>query len=152
MKRNLPMKTKDILAEKGTRVITVQETLLLVDVVSMFFADRIGSVVVVNDHNEVIGIVAPNDVLRAIHHHPEYITTITVSEIMTRNIIVVTPEDDIDKLMSIMTKNRIRHLPVIDKGRLTGLVSIGDVVKAQTTMQEVKISYLTDYIEGKYPG
>ena len=152
MKRNLRMKTKDILAEKGTRVITVQETLLLVDVVSMFFADRIGSVVVVNDHNEVIGIVAPNDVLRAIHHHPEYITTITVSEIMTRNIIVVTPEDDIDKLMSIMTKNRIRHLPVIDKGRLTGLVSIGDVVKAQTTMQEVKISYLTDYIEGKYPG
>ncbi len=152
MKRNLPMKTKDILAEKGTRVITVQETLLLVDVVSMFFADRIGSVVVVNDHNEVIGIVAPNDVLRAIHHHPEYITTITVSEIMTRNIIVVTPEDDIDKLMSIMTKNRIRHLPVIDKGRLTGLVSIGDVVKAQTTMQEVKINYLTDYIEGKYPG
>ena len=152
MKGNLRMKTKDILAEKGTRVITVQETLLLVDVVSMFFADRIGSVVVVNDHNEVIGIVAPNDVLRAIHHHPEYITTITVSEIMTRNIIVVTPEDDIDKLMSIMTKNRIRHLPVIDKGRLTGLVSIGDVVKAQTTMQEVKISYLTDYIEGKYPG
>ncbi len=146
------MKTKDILAEKGTRVITVQETLLLVDVVSMFFADRIGSVVVVNDHNEVIGIVAPNDVLRAIHHHPEYITTITVSEIMTRNIIVVTPEDDIDKLMSIMTKNRIRHLPVIDKGRLTGLVSIGDVVKAQTSMQEVKINYLTDYIEGKYPG
>ncbi len=146
------MKTKDILAEKGTRVITVQETLLLVDVVSMFFADRIGSLVVVNDHNEVIGIVAPNDVLRAIHHHPEYITTITVSEIMTRNIIVVTPEDDIDTLMSIMTKNRIRHLPVIDKGRLTGLVSIGDVVKAQTTMQEVKINYLTDYIEGKYPG
>ena len=71
---------------------------------------------------------------------------------MTRNIIVVTPEDDIDKLMSIMTKNRIRHLPVIDKGRLTGLVSIGDVVKAQTSMQEVKINYLTDYIEGKYPG
>ncbi len=152
IKRNLRMKTKDILAEKGTRVITVRETLLLVDVVSMFFADRIGSVVVVNDHNEVIGIVAPNDVLRAIHHHPEYITTITVSEIMTRNIIVVTPEDDIDKLMAIMTKNRIRHLPVIDKGSLTGLVSIGDVVKAQTSMQEVKISYLTDYIEGKYPG
>ncbi|MGA7278436.1 MAG: CBS domain-containing protein [Desulfocapsaceae bacterium] len=146
------MKTKDILAEKGTHVVTVKETLLLADVVSMFLNNHIGSVVVVNNFDEVIGIVAPNDVLKAIQHHPEYITSITVSEVMTRNIIVVTPEDDIDDLMTIMTQNRIRHLPVIDKGELRGLLSIGDVVKAKTTMRDVEISYLTDYIEGKYPG
>ena len=146
------MKTKDILAEKGTHVATIEETLLLSDVVSMFFADRIGSVVVVNKFNEVIGIVAPNDVLEAIHHHPEYIKTVTVSEIMTRDLIVVTPEDDIDTLMTIMTNNRIRHLPVIDKGSLTGLVSIGDVVKAKSNLQDVEIRYLTDYLSGKYPG
>ena len=146
------MKTKDILAEKGTHVVTVKETLLLADVVSMFLNNHIGSVVVVNNFDEVIGIVAPNDVLKAIQHHPEYITTITVSEVMTRNIIVVTPEDYIDDLMTIMTQNRIRHLPVIDGGELKGLLSIGDVVKAKTTMRDVEISYLTDYIEGKYPG
>jgi CBS domain-containing protein len=146
------MKTKDILAEKGTHVVTVKETLLLADVVSMFLNNHIGSVVVVNNFDEVIGIVAPNDVLKAIQHHPEYITSITVSEVMTRNIIVVTPEDDIDDLMTIMTQNRIRHLPVIDRGELRGLLSIGDVVKAKTTMRDVEISYLTDYIEGKYPG
>jgi CBS domain-containing protein len=146
------MKTKDILAEKGTHVVTVKETLLLADVVSMFLNNHIGSVVVVNNFDEVIGIVAPNDVLKAIQHHPEYITSITVSEVMTRNIIVVTPEDDIDDLMTIMTQNRIRHLPVIDGGELKGLLSIGDVVKAKTTMRDVEISYLTDYIEGKYPG
>lgn len=146
------MKTKDILAEKGTHVVTVKETLLLADVVSMFLNNHIGSVVVVNNFDEVIGIVAPNDVLKAIQHHPEYITSITVSEVMTRNIIVVTPEDDIDDLMTIMTQNRIRHLPVIDKGELRCLLSIGDVVKAKTTMRDVEISYLTDYIEGKYPG
>lgn len=146
------MKTKDILAEKGTRVITIQETLLLVDVVAMFLANRIASVVVVNNHEEVIGIVAPNDVLKAIHNHPEFITKITVSEIMTRDIIVVTPDDDVDQLMSIMTENRIRHLPVIDRGELVGLVSIGDVVKAKSTVHDVHIRYLTDYIEGKYPG
>jgi CBS domain-containing protein len=145
------MNTKDILAEKGTRVIKVQETLLLVDVLSMFVANRIGSVIVVNDHDEVIGIVAPMDVLKAIHHHPEYITTITVSEVMTRDIIFVTPEDNVDQLMTIMTENRIRHLPVIDKGELTGLVSIGDVVKAKSTVHDVEIRYLRDYIEGKYP-
>ncbi len=146
------MKTKDILAEKGNQVITVQETLLLVDVVSMFLDDRIGSVVVVNNHDEIIGIVAPNDVLKAIRHHPEYIPTITVSEIMTRNIIVVTPEDSVEQLMSIMTNNRIRHLPVIDKGEMTGLVSIGDVIKAKSSIHDVEIRYLTDYIQGKYPG
>ncbi|MBU1568368.1 MAG: CBS domain-containing protein [Proteobacteria bacterium] len=146
------MKTKDILAEKGSQVVTVRETLLVVDVVSMFLDDRIGSVVVVNNYDEIIGIVAPNDVLKATRQHPEYITTITVSEIMTRNIIVVTPEDDIDQLMMIMTERRIRHLPVIDKGRLVGLVSIGDVVKAKSTGKDVEIRYLTDYIEGKYPG
>lgn len=146
------MKTKDILAEKGTRVIKVKETLLLVDVVSMFISNRIGSLVVVNDHDEVIGIVAPNDVLKAIHHHPEYITTVTVSEIMIRDIIVVTPEDDVDRLMTIMTEGRIRHLPVIDKGELAGLVSIGDVVKAKMTVHDVEIRHLKDYIEGKYPG
>ena len=146
------MKTKDVLAEKGTKVTTVKETLLLADVVKIFLEDQIGSVVVVNDFDEVIGIVAPNDVLKAIQHHPEYITSITISEVMTRNIIVVTPDDDIDDLMTIMTQNRIRHLPVIDKGELTGLLSIGDVVKAKTTERDVEISYLTDYIEGKYPG
>ena len=71
---------------------------------------------------------------------------------MTRDIIVVTPEEDIDKLMTIMTEGRIRHLPVIDKGDLVGLVSIGDVVKAKTTVWDVEIRHLTDYIEGKYPG
>lgn len=146
------MKTKDILAEKGTEVTTVRETLLLVDVVAMFVGQRIGSVVVVNDHDEIIGIVAPNDVLKAIRHHPEYLTTITVSDVMTRDIIVVTPEDDIDQLMTIMTENRIRHLPVIDRGGLAGLVSIGDVVKAKTTVWDVEIRHLNDYIEGRYPG
>ena len=146
------MKTKDILAEKGSRVVTVEETLHLVDVVSMFLNQQIGSVVVVNKHDEVIGIVAPNDALKAMLDHPEFITKITVSEVMTRNIIVVTPEDGIDELMTIMTKNRIRHLPVIDKGSLVGLVSIGDVVKAKSTIQDVEIHYLKDYIEGRYPG
>ncbi len=146
------MKTKDILAEKGAHVVTAQETLLLTDAVSMFLKNHVGSVVVVNNHDEIIGIVAPNDVLKAIDRHPEHITNITISEIMTRNIIVVNPEDNVDELMAIMTENRIRHLPVIDRGKLAGLVSIGDVVKAKSTIQEVEISYLTDYIEGKYPG
>lgn len=143
------MKTKEILAEKGTRVITIQETALLIDAVSMFMINQIGCVIVANNRNEIIGLVSPTDVFKAIHHHPEYLTTITVSEIMTRDIIVVTPEDEVDDLMTIMTKNRIRHLPVIDKGDLIGLISIGDLVKAKTSGWDVEIHYLTDYIKGE---
>lgn len=146
------MKTRDILAQKGTDIFKVKETLLLIDVVSMFVNHRVGSLIVVNDHDEVIGIVAHNDVLKAIHHHPEYITSVTVSEVMSRDVIVVTPEDDVDQLMTIMTENRIRHLPVIERGEFVGIVSIGDVVKAKTTIHDVQIKHLNDYIEGRYPG
>ncbi|MCG6929384.1 MAG: CBS domain-containing protein [Desulfofustis sp.] len=143
------MKTQDILAEKGTRVITVEETVLLVDAVSMMMINQIGCLIVTNNRNEAIGLVSPTDVFRAIHHHPEYLTTITVSEIMTRNIIVVTPEDDVDDLMAIMTESKIRHLPVIERGSLVGLISIGDLVRAKINVWDVEIHYLTDYIEGK---
>lgn len=146
------MKTKEILAQKGTEIHKVKETMLLIDVVSMFVTHRVGSLIVTNNYDEVIGIVAHNDVLKAIHNHPDYITTVTVSEVMSRDVIVVTPEDDIDTLMTVMTENRIRHLPVIDKGAFVGIISIGDVVKAKTTIHDVQIQYLNDYIEGKYPG
>jgi CBS domain-containing protein len=66
-------------------------------------------------------------------------------------VIVAGPDEEIDRLMAIMTENRIRHIPIIDGSKMIGLISIGDVVKAQLTVHEVQISYLKDYIEGKYP-
>ena len=146
------MKVKDILADKGTRVITTHKDNLLVDVMSLFLANRVGSLVVVDKHEKILGIVAPNDVLQAVHKDAENISAMKISEVMTEDVIVVTMEDEVGQLMAIMTENRIRHLPVIENGRLAGLVSIGDVVKAQLTDQDVEIHYLKDYIEGKYPG
>lgn len=145
------MKAMDILAEKGTRVVTIRNNNLLVDVMSYFLVNRIGSLVVVDKNDEILGIVAPNDVLKAVSQNPESISTVMVSEIMTKDVIVAAPEDDVDNLLAIMTENRIRHIPIIDGGKMVGLVSIGDVVKAQLTVQDVHISYLKDYIEGKYP-
>jgi CBS domain-containing protein len=146
------MKVHEILEDKGTRVVTTHKDNLLVDVMSLFIGNRIGSLVVVDKHNKILGIVAPNDVLKAVHKDAENISAMQVSEVMTEDVIVATPNDDVDQLMVIMTENRIRHLPVIEDGKLTGLVSIGDVVKAQLTVQDVEIHYLKDYIEGKYPG
>ena len=145
------MKAKEILAEKGTRVVTIHKDNLLVDVMSHFLANQIGSLVVVDKYDKILGIVAPNDVLKAVHHNPESILTVMVSEVMSKNVIAAGPDDDMDKLMAIMTENRVRHIPIIKDGKMAGLVSIGDVVKAQLTVQDVKINYLKDYIEGKYP-
>lgn len=145
------MKAKDILAEKGTRVVTIHTKNLLVDVMSLFFANRIGSLVVVDKNDKILGIVAPNDVLKAVHSNTESVAAMTVGEVMTEDVIVGMPEDDVDQMMAIMTRNRIRHIPIIDNGRLAGLVSIGDAVKALLTVQDVEIRYLKEFIEGKYP-
>ena len=145
------MKAKDILAEKGTRVVTIHKDNLLVDVMSHFLVNRVGSLVVVNKYDEIMGIVAPVDVLEAVHKDPVNISTMTVREVMSENVIVAGPDESVETLMAIMTENRIRHIPIMDRGRLAGIVSIGDAVKAQLTVHEVQISYLKDYIEGKYP-
>ena len=145
------MKAKDILADKGTRVVTIHKDNLLVDVMSHFLVNRVGSLVVVSKFDEIMGIVAPVDVLEAVHKDPLNITTMAVQEVMSQNVIVAGPEESVETLMAIMTENRIRHIPIIAKGKLAGIVSIGDVVKAQLTVHEVQISYLKDYIEGKYP-
>lgn len=144
------MKARDILAVKGTRVVTIHRKNLLVDVMSYFLVNRIGSLVVVDKYDNIMGIVAPVDVLKALHKDPLNISNMMVQEVMSSDVIVAGPDEDVESLMAIMTENRIRHIPIIDNGKLAGLVSIGDVVKAQSTVHEVQINYLKDYLEGKY--
>ncbi len=145
------MKVQDILKEKGTRVVSTQDETLLIDAMALFFANKVGSLLVVDKYDKILGIVAPNDVLKGIHNNLDGITTMKVKEVMVSDLIVATLEDDIDYIQNIMTENRVRHIPILEKGDLVGLVSIGDVVKAQMTEKNVENRYLKDYIEGKYP-
>ena len=146
------MRAKDILAGKGSRVITTHEDANLVDVMALFFANRVGSLLVVDKNDRIKGIVAPNDVLKAVHKDLAKAGSLTVKEVMTTDLIVATPEDNIEYLQNIMTENRIRHIPIIEQGKLVGMVSIGDVVKAMMKETKVENRYLKDYMEGKYPG
>lgn len=145
------MKAKDILSVKGSKVVTINEDNMLVDAMELFFSKRIGSLLVVDDDENIMGIVAPNDALKAVYKHTEKVSTLKVGDVMTRDVIVATPDDKIDYLLAIMTENRIRHIPIIDEGKLVGMVSTGDVVKAQVRDEAVENRYLKDYIEGKYP-
>lgn len=147
------MKVKDILKVKGSKVYTISENATLMAATAKFFSNKIGSLVVLNDLDEFVGIVSPNDILKAIHEGcAENCALQKVHEVMTKNVICASEEDSLDYIQAVMTENRVRHIPIMDKKELKGLVSIGDVVNAQISKRDVENRYLIDYIEGKYPG
>ena len=145
------MKVKEILAVKGSRVITIHQDNTLLEAISIFFINKVGSLIVVDEHDHIKGILAPNDILKAVHTDLDNIRQAKVNQFMSKELIVAKKEDDVDYLQAIMTENRVRHIPILEKGKLLGLVSIGDVVKAQIKKMDVENQYLKEYIEGKYP-
>ncbi len=147
------MKVKDILKVKGSDVFTVHENATLMAATDIFFSNKIGSLLVVDDSGSIKGIMAPNDVLKAVQEGctDENCALQLVSKVMTTEILCASEEDTVDYIQAVMTENRIRHIPIMEKDQLKGIVSIGDVVKAQIEVREVENHYLKDYIEGKYP-
>lgn len=146
------MKVKDILAKKGSQVVTVREETTVLDAMSVFSSNRVGSLLVVDKNDAILGIIAARDVLMAVMNDLQGISELPVSKIMTKELIVATEDDNIDYIQAIMTENRIRHIPVLDGRELKGLVSIGDVVKLLLKAKDVENRYLKDYIADKYPG
>ena len=146
------MKVKDVLKVKGSKVFTINENATLMAATAKFFNYKIGSLLVVDDAETITGIIAPNDILKAVHEGcTENCALQKVNQVMTRNIICASEEDSLDYIQAIMTENRIRHIPIMEQSVLKGLISIGDVVSAQIKEREVENRFLTDYIEGKYP-
>jgi len=146
------MKVKDILAEKGSRVVTIEKNIKIIDAMSIFSANRIGSLLIVDKDNEIQGIIGARDVLMAVVTHPDNFKNMTVDMIMTTNLIIGTEDDHVDYILAVMTENRIRHIPIMQGKELRGMVSIGDVVKALLKEKDVENRYLKDYIADKYPG
>lgn len=146
------MKAKDILAAKGNRVVTIEKETGVIDAMSIFSANRIGSLLIVDKTNNILGIIGARDVLMAVVNHFDKLKTMTVETIMTTNLIVGTEDDSVDYILAIMTENRIRHVPIMNGKELKGMVSIGDVVKALLKEKDVENRYLKDYIADKYPG
>ena len=140
----------DVLAKKGNQVYTIERTAMVFEAVQRMVEVNTGSLLVTHG-GEVCGIVSERDYLRNIVLEGRTSKTTQVREIMTANVICVDPNYSIEECMAIMTEKRIRHLPVVDGGKLVGLVSIGDLVKQLSSDQKHQIQYLTDYITGKYP-
>src|SRR5688572_25924962 len=106
---------------------------------------NVGSLLVTED-GEITGIVTERDYLRRVTLEGREERETPIREIMSSPLIVVTPETTIDECMALMTDRRIRHLPVVDDGKVVGVVSIGDLVKFKSQQQSFEIQYLTQYI------
>jgi CBS domain-containing protein len=119
-----------LLAGKGPRVVTIAPGQTIREALHLLAAHNIGAVVVVGDAGTPVGIVSERDVVRHLTRE-EDIFSRPVSAIMTRDVVIGVPGDDVRAVSHTMTERRIRHLPVMDGSRLVGIVSIGDVVKAQ---------------------
>lgn len=146
------MKIKDILRAKGSRVFTISTEATLQDVVTELVANRVGALVVVGSGKEknkpVVGIITERDILRACVVGSRPLGEVNVAEAMSAPPVTGTLEDEIEDVMSLMTVRRIRHLPVLEDEQLVGLVSIGDLVKAQLDRLALENRYLKDYIGG----
>jgi CBS domain-containing protein len=135
------MKISNILATKGTNVITIQPEQTLKDVVTLLATHRIGALVVVDKAGDLIGIVSERDIIREAAEGDIHLT-LSVSQVMTKAVITGRMNDELKSVLQTMTDRRFRHLPILEQGKLAGIVSIGDVVKAILEEYEGEIDTL----------
>ena len=141
------MTIKAILEGKGENIITVSPSDSVNDAVTLLAEKRIGAVPVVAD-GSVLGIFSERDVIYGLAKEGASILARKVADVMTAPALTVSPESGVLAALSLMTRRRIRHLPVIGAGRVVGVVSIGDLVKYRIDKIEAEASAMRDYIQG----
>ncbi len=141
------MKIDEILRTKGRAVVTITPRHTVLEAAGVLVDRNIGSLVVMEGRRPV-GILTERDVLRLAAREPESLSTTRVGDAMTRDMITARPGDRLHQMMDVMTRERIRHLPVVDRGELAGIISIGDLVNACRVSAEAENSHLRQYIQG----
>jgi len=146
------MTLQDILATKGSHVFTTRPDATLQEVVRDLVAHNVGAIVVCTRDcpggERPVGIITERDLLHLCASGRCALSTTKVSEVMTTDLITGSPNDAVEVVMGWMTNHRIRHLPVLAEGRLVGIVSIGDLVKAQLDRLAMENQFMRNYIAG----
>ena len=147
------MKTiQDILDKKESRLVTIYEHQTVLEAIRFLVEHNIGAVLVRQENEELVGIISERDILRNSSKNSDKLKDTPVKSVMTTDLLVCEPGHDIEYAEQVMINNGIRHLPVISGKKLSGIVSMRDIVRARLKNVEVENRYLRDYIEGKYPG
>ena len=142
------MSVSHILKSKGRDVITASANDKLKSIAEILATKRIGAIVILGSNNKIEGIVSERDVVRCLATEGVKALDIPVSKIMSKNVKTCSELDSETELMALMTDNRIRHLPVVDHGKLVGMISIGDVVKFRIEAIEREAADMKAYIAG----
>ena len=137
-----------ILARKGADVATVESSATVGEALRLLAEHDIGALVVSGDGNRIDGIISERDIVRRLADAGADIIDVPVMQVMTAEVLTCTPDETADEVMQTMTERRARHLPVIDDGRLVGIVSIGDVVKSRIDDLTTRARSMEDYISG----
>jgi CBS domain-containing protein len=140
------MNVKTILAAKGGDIVCIEPTADLAAAARLLGAHRIGAVLIRGAGGRLAGILSERDIVRAISEHGADALKLQVSQVMIRNVATCGEDDNIASIMQRMTEGKFRHMPVIAKGQLIGLVSIGDVVKQRVEEVERESEAMRDYI------
>jgi len=130
------MKIREILAIKGQHVHTIEPDRTVLDAVALLVEHGIGALLVRDAGGVVAGIISERDVLRVSRERSGELGAVRIGDVMTRDLVICVPDDETDYAMGIVTKNRVRHLPVMDGGHVAGMISIGDLVKARLDAAE----------------
>jgi CBS domain-containing protein len=142
------MRIADVLRMKGTEVVTVRPDTTVRHLLDVLAEHHIGAVVVSASGSAVEGIVSERDIVRALAERGPEVISEPVTAIFTSDVVTVGADTQLEEVMRIMTERRVRHLPVVIDGALSGLVSIGDVVKNRIDELERERSALSNYISG----
>jgi CBS domain-containing protein len=141
------MTVKAILSAKGGEVLTIEPTTNVAAAAKILAERKIGALLVTGPDRRVVGIVSERDIVQELAAHGAASLDMPLTEVMTRKVMTCNPSDTISSVMEQMTTGKFRHVPVVEQGRLTGIISIGDVVKHRLQEMEREQSALRDYIQ-----
>jgi len=147
MKEEMMNQVSNLLRIKGNDVFTVGPDISVVDALELMAEKKIGAVIVLEDQS-IVGIFSERDFARKVAQNKDLGLDVSVRELMTPGVFFISPELTDDECMAIMTKQRIRHLPVLKNGQLIGLISIGDVVKSLIEDKDLLINNMEKFILG----
>jgi CBS domain-containing protein len=135
-----------VLKNKSNSIISVAPTASIMEIAEIIASRRIGAVLVLDAEGAVVGIVSERDVAKALAAHGARVVELRAEELMTRNVTTATPKTTVDQAMAIMDAGYFRHLPVLDGGKLVGIISIRDLVKYRIMLHEHDVDSLKAYI------
>jgi CBS domain-containing protein len=144
------MLVSTLLESKSKEVITAKSTTTIDEAMELLIKHKISCLPILEDDGKLIGIISDKDIFKKVHETKGNYHSLKVRDVMSTDLIVGLPTDNLEYIAGIMDKNWIRHIPIVEGDNMVGLVSEGDIIKTMTQNQEIENRYLKMYLEGTH--